>query len=99
MWPDIVPVSAREYRSRELLESALGRPFHSIDGQDVYPTIVEKAAALSHSMIANHPSQNGNKRTAVVSVDAFLVANGYNLALGNSAMYELATCKSAIWLG
>jgi death-on-curing protein len=91
MWPDIDPVFAEEYQSRDLLESALGRPFHSMGGQDLYPTVIEKAAALFHSMIANHPFQNGNKRTAVVSVDAFLVANGYNLALGNSAMYELAT--------
>ena len=42
------------------IESALGRPFHSADGQDVYPTIIEKAAALFHSLIANHPFHNGN---------------------------------------
>lgn len=91
IWPDIDPVSPKEYRSHQLLESALGRPFYSVGGQDAYPSVLEKAAALFHSMIANHPFQNGNKRTAVVWVDAFLVANGYNLALGNSAMYELAT--------
>lgn len=91
LWPDIDPVSAREYRSHELLESALGRPFHSMGGQDLYPTIIEKAAALFHSLIANHPFQNGNKRTAVIAVDAFLLANGYSLALNNNAMYDLAT--------
>lgn len=91
VWPDIDPVSPQEYRSQELLESALGRPFHSVGGQDFYPTVIEKAAALFHSLIANHPFQNGNKRTAVVSVDVFLAANGYNLALRNTAMYELAT--------
>lgn len=91
IWPDIDPVSAKEYRSHELLESALGRAFHSAGGQDVYPSVIEKAAALFHSMIANHPFQNGNKRTAVVVVDVFLAANGYNLALRNSPMYELAT--------
>jgi len=91
LWPDIDPVSPKEYRSHELLESALGRPFHSLGGQDFYPTVIEKAAALFHSMIANHPFQNGNKRTAVVSVDVFLAGNGYNLALKNPAMYDLAT--------
>jgi death-on-curing protein len=72
------------------IESALGRPFHSADGQDVYPTIIEKAAALFHSLIANHPFHNGNKRTAVLSMDAFLMGNGYSSALDNDHMYELA---------
>jgi prophage maintenance system killer protein len=48
------------------IESALGRPFHSADGQDVYPTIIEKAAALFHSLIANHPfsqREQANSRT------------------------------------
>jgi death on curing protein len=62
-----------------------------MDGQDFYPTVIDKAAALFHSLIANHPYQNGNKRTAVVAVDAFLIGNGHSLALDNKAMYELAT--------
>lgn len=62
-----------------------------MDGQDFYPTVIDKAAALFHSLIANHPCQNGNKRTAVVAVDAFLMGNGRSLALDNKAMYELAT--------
>lgn len=60
-------------------------------GQDFYPTVIDKAAALFHSLIANHPYQNGNKRTAVVAADAFLMGNGRSLALDNEAMYELAT--------
>ena len=91
LWPEIDPVSTKEYRSRELLESALGRPFHSMGGQDLYPTIIDKAAALFHSLIANHPYTNGNKRTAVVAVDAFLMGNGRSIALDNDAMYKLAS--------
>jgi Fic family protein len=41
-------------------------------------------------MIANHPFQNGNKRTAVLTVEAFLLGNGYGLAINNDDMYELA---------
>ena len=41
-------------------------------------------------MIANHPFQNGNKRTAVLTVEAFLLGNGYGLAIDNEKMYELA---------
>jgi len=59
-------------------------------GQAAYPTIVEKAAALFHSLISNHPFHNGNKRTAVLSMDAFLMGNGYSIALDNDRMYELA---------
>jgi death-on-curing protein len=90
VWPDIDPVSAGEYRNKQLLESALGRPFQSAGGQDAYPTIIEKAAALFHSLIANHPFHNGNKRTAVLSMDAFLMGNGYTMAVDNDRMYELA---------
>lgn len=90
VWPNRDPVSGGEYRNRQLLESALGRPFHSAGGQDAYPTITEKAAALFHSLISNHPFHNGNKRTAVLSMDAFLIGNAYSPALDNDRMYELA---------
>jgi death-on-curing family protein len=90
LWPEIDPVSKNEYRSVELLESALARPFHSAGGQDAYPSVIDQATALLHSLIANHPFQNGNKRTAVLAVDAFLLGNGYTLALDNDKMYELA---------
>ena len=90
VWPNKDPIQANEYRDRHLLESALGRPFQSAGGQEAYPTIVGKAAALFHSLIANHPFNNGNKRTAVLSMDAFLMGNGYSPALNNEDMYELA---------
>jgi len=73
-----------------MIESAAGRPFHSAFGQDAYPTLVEKAAALFHSLISNHPFHDGNKRTAVLAFEMFLVANGHSRALGNTPMYHLA---------
>ncbi len=57
---------------------------------DAYPTILDKATALFHSLIANHPFYDGNKRTAVLALDNFLLANGYLLNLTNDAMYKLA---------
>ena len=90
LWPDSDPISTEEYRSRELLESAVARPFHSAFGQDAYPTIIEKSAALFHSLISNHPFNNGNKRTAVMAFDMFLVANGYFALVNNDGMYKLA---------
>lgn len=66
-------------RDLALLESALGRPQASFAGQDLYPTIIDKAAALFHSMIFNHPFLDGNKRTAIGVTYEFLKQNGYML--------------------
>jgi death-on-curing family protein len=90
LWPGGDPIIDGEYRSTELIESAVARPFHSAFGQDAYPTFIEKGIALFHSLIANHPFYNGNKRTAVIAVDHFFLANGYVLFLLNAQMYDLA---------
>ena len=90
LWPGSDPIASGEYRSRELLESAAARPFHSAFGQDAYPRVIDKAAVLFHSLIANHPFYNGNKRTAVLALLHFLLANGYLLVLRSKEMYELA---------
>ncbi len=58
------------------LESALAHPRMTFGGQDLYPTIVEKAAALGFSLIQNHPFVDGNKRTAHAAMETFLVLNG-----------------------
>lgn len=89
-WPGDQPVSRHDYRDKNLIESAVHRPFHSFGGVEFYPTIFEKAAPLFHSLVCNHPFANGNKRTAVLAVDLFLLANGIVLALTNKQMYDLA---------
>lgn len=91
LWPGADPIANGEYRSADLLESATARPFHSAFGQDAYPALIQKAGALFHSLIANHPFHNGNKRTAVLAFDLFLIANGYFCVLPNDKMYQLAT--------
>lgn len=63
-------------RDRTLLESAIARPYASAFGQDAYPTVTEKAAALLHSLVLNHPFVDGNKRTATVTTYYFLNKNG-----------------------
>jgi prophage maintenance system killer protein len=55
-----------------------------------YGSLVEKASALFHSLIANHPFVDGNKRTAVVALDLFLLANEYYLTIPDNKMYPLA---------
>lgn len=51
-------------KDHSLLESAIHRPQHSVFGEDAYPTIIEKAAAMMDSLAKNHSFHNGNKRTA-----------------------------------
>jgi len=58
------------------LESALAQPRMTFGGEDLYPTLVEKAAALGHALIANHPFVDGNKRTGHAAMEVFLMVNG-----------------------
>ncbi|MGY3213325.1 type II toxin-antitoxin system death-on-curing family toxin [Mucilaginibacter sp. HD30] len=60
-------------RDRGSLEAALNRPFATFDGHDLYPTIVEKAAALFESIIINHPFMDGNKRVAYALLEYLLI--------------------------
>lgn len=62
-----------------LLHSAVERPKVTFGGQELYPTIWKKAAALLHSLVKNHPFDDGNKRTAYYSTKRFLFLNGYEL--------------------
>jgi death-on-curing protein len=48
-------------------------------GEDLYPALVEKAAALGHSLIANHPFVDGNKRTGHAAMEVFLMVNGFEI--------------------
>jgi death-on-curing protein len=62
------------------LESAAAQPQMAFGGQELYPTLADKAAALGFSLISNHPFLDGNKRIAHAAMEAFLVLNGYELA-------------------
>ncbi len=61
------------------LESAIAQPRMTFDGEDLYPTIVEKAVALGFSIIKNHPFIDGNKRTGYAAMEIFLVLNGFEI--------------------
>jgi death-on-curing protein len=68
--------STPHLRDAGLLDSACHRPSATVFGEDAYPTLVLKAAALLHSLTANHPFIDGNKRTAWLSTVVFLRDNG-----------------------
>ena len=72
-----------------LLEAALARPRTSVFGEDAYPTLESKAAALLHSVVKNHALVDGNKRLSLAATIAFLGVNGRRLTFTNDEAYEL----------
>lgn len=73
-----------------LLHSAIERPKASFAGKSLYPTIWLKAAALIHSLIKNHPFEDGNKRTAYFSTMRLLNNNGYELSASQGELVSFA---------
>jgi death on curing protein len=65
-------VARTDVLSIEGLGSALAQPQRTFNGQDLYPTIERKAAALLYSLCQNHPFIDGNKRTAFPASITFL---------------------------
>jgi death-on-curing protein len=64
---------AKGIRDLKGLESALARPFATFDGVDLYPTPIDKAAALFESLIIAHPFLDGNKRVSYVLMRLLLL--------------------------
>jgi len=62
------------------LESALAQPQMTFSSDELYPTIVEKAAALGFSLVMNHPFVDGNKRVGHAAMEIFLVLNGLEIS-------------------
>ncbi len=71
-----------------LLESAIARPFQTFGGEDLYPTIFEKAAALAESLIVNHPFVDGNKRTGMLAMSGFLIVNNFYFTADSADFYN-----------
>ena len=79
---------AKEIRDRNQLLSAIGRPFQTFDGKELYPGPFEKAAALGESLIINHPFVDGNKRTALLAMLALLSEYGIELSVEEKELYN-----------
>ena len=58
------------------LESATAQPKATFAGVDLYPTLVEKAAALGFSLVQGHAFVDGNKRVGHAAMETFLILNG-----------------------
>jgi death-on-curing protein len=75
-------------RDMGLLEAALARPYQTFSGNDLYPTTLEKAAALGESLIKNHPFVDGNKRTGLLAMVSFLINHQHSLTASPTDLYD-----------
>jgi len=66
-------------RDRGALETAVAQPEASFGGEELYPSLAVKAAALAHSLIQNHPFVDGNKRIGHAALEVFLLLNGHEI--------------------
>lgn len=82
-------LGAGPVRDLGLLDSASARPRSSAFGQDAYPTLDLKAAALLHSLAHNHPLVDGNKRLAWLATVVFLDLNSCAPQLTHEAAFDL----------
>ena len=85
---------AKEIRDRNLLLSAINRPFQTFDGKELYPGPIEKAAALGESLIINHPFVDGNKRTALLAMLSILKEHGIELLVEKNELYSFILAMS-----
>lgn len=75
-------------RDVALLESAAARPQATYGGEDLYPDLLSKAAALMQSLVNNHPFVDGNKRVGIAATALFLQRNGRRLVASNQEVED-----------
>ena len=78
-----------QLRDLGLLDAAIARPQSSAIGEDAYPTVKLKAAALLHSIVTNHALVDGNKRLGWLATTVFLDFNGEPVGLGDDDAFQL----------
>lgn len=76
-------------RDKNLLASAVNTPFQTFMGNDLYPSIYDKAAQLCYGIANNHPFTDGNKRTALHSMYVYLIINGYDITATQQEVEKL----------
>lgn len=93
-------LGAAEVRDYGLLDSALARPQASVFGQDAYPDVWQKAAALMESLARNHGLVDGNKRIAWYATWVFLHMNGHRLSVrfdvDEAERFVLSVCQGEL---
>ena len=84
-----------EVRDVGLLDAAVHRPRATVLGQDAYPDLMSKAAALLHSLARNHPLVDGHKQLAWLATYVFCAKNGVELDPSDDEAYDLVVGVAA----
>jgi death-on-curing protein len=77
------------------LESAVAQPRMSFGGTDLYPSLVEKAAALCFALVKNHPFVDGNKRVAHAATETLLILNDFEIDAATDEQEQLVLALAA----
>jgi death-on-curing protein len=75
--------------SEGALDASLANPKHYFFYTEPKPDIPAIASRYAHSITANHPFCDGNKRTAAVACELFLELNGYELDASDEDAYAM----------
>ena len=75
-------------RDENLLLSAINRPFQTFDGKDLYPSVIDKSAAVFQSIITNHPFIDGNKRMGYAFMKILLIEGGFLINAKKEDIYN-----------
>ena len=76
-------------RDEGMLDSALNAPFQTFGGEDVYPSLQQKAAHLCFGLVKNHPFVDGNKRIGAHVMLVFLALNGIELQYTQTELSDI----------
>ena len=76
-------------RDEGILDSALSAPFQTFGGEDVYPSLQQKAARLCFGLVKNHPFVDGNKRIGAHVMLVFLALNGVELQHSQTELSDI----------
>ena len=76
-------------RDEGMLESALNAPFQTFSGEEMYPSLWQKAARLCFGLVKNHPFVDGNKRIGVHVMLVFLALNGMELQYTQTELSDI----------
>ena len=76
-------------RDENLLDSAIETPFQTFGGEDLYLTLIEKAALLGYGLIKNHPFLDGNKRIGTHAMLTFLDINGAEIEFDEDELIKM----------
>jgi death-on-curing protein len=76
------------------LNSAINRPYQTFDGKELYPTTIDKAAAILESIVKNHPFSDGNKRTGYVLARLLVMNDKLDIYADQDEKYDLVISVS-----